>query len=351
MLVHICCSVDSHYFLTRLKADFPDEKLIGFFYNPNIHPKSEYDLRLQDAQKSCKKLDIELLDGEYDDMRWFGLTKGLEDCAEKGERCEVCFDMRFEESAKKAALLGRKSFTSTLLQSPLKDKEQLRASLAKIAAKHGVEFVFVDYLTKGGMEAQNRAAKEAGLYRQNYCGCSYGLINQRAKKEEPIFESFTEIAPRALPASAEQRTEFYAKNEGVVFRSKIFDYRLLKFTVSANNKPLAAYPLVYSISQKESFSAKALFAKDGVQYLDKEGAKVVSLSRLNSFFGSNYLDIKELIYNPPTFEEETRLRASLVSHPFDVSPIFVLSDEDFKDSYKIELIFKTTYSAQEVTTL
>jgi len=347
MLIHICCSVDSHYFLTRLKADYPNEKLIGFFYNPNIHPKAEYELRLQDAKKSCVSLGIELIEGRYDDVFWYEAVKGFEACAEKGERCAICFDKRFEESAKKAAEIGEKSFTSTLLQSPLKDKEQLRASLQKISEKHGVEFVFVDYLTKGGMEAQNRAAKEVGLYRQNYCGCSYGLINQRAKKDEPIFESFSEMAPRVLPSSVDERLEFYAANKGEVFRSRILDYRCLGASVTMDGELLPSYPLLYSTSSKDSWSAKAVRLEDGALYLDKEGTMLVELQKINDFLNKNYQNIKELIYAPPSFEEEMNFRASLTSHPFDMSPIFFVESVVLDAKYKIELKFVHTYSMRE----
>ncbi len=349
MLVHICCSVDSHYFLTRLKADYPNERLVGFFYNPNIHPRAEYELRLQDAKMSCKKLDIELLEGKYDDVFWYEAVKSFEGCAEKGERCEICFDKRFEESAKKAAQLGLNTFTSTLLQSPLKDKEQLRISLEKISQKYGVDFAFVDYLSKGGMEAQNKAAKEAGLYRQNYCGCSWGLINQRAKKEEPIFESFSTIAPREFPASAEDRLRFYAQNGSEIFRARILDYRCLSASISANGELLASYPLLYSTSQKDSFTANTLCEKNGILFLDKDGTRVVSLAALNSFLDKNYKDTVELIFSPPTFGEEMRFRLSLVAHPFDMSPIFVVDNPIFDAKYKIELKFAVSHSAMEQT--
>jgi len=347
MLVHICCSVDSHYFLTRLKVDFPNEKLIGFFYNPNIHPKAEYNLRLQDARKSCESLNVKLLEGGYDDVFWYEATKGLEACAEKGVRCEICFDKRFAEAAKKAVELGEKSFTSTLLQSPLKDKEQLRISLSKISSETSVEFVFVDYLAKGGMEAQNLAAKEAGLYRQNYCGCSWGLINQRAKKNEPIFESFSELGQRTLPATADDRKEFYAVDTGEIFRAKIMDYRCLGSSVYADDEMIVAYPLLYSTSSKESFCAKALFERDGATYLDKEGARLVELAELNTFLNKNYVDIKGLIYAPLSFEEEMRFRNSLVSHPFDMSPIFVVCNLKNALSYKIVLKFQIMPSSFE----
>ena len=85
MLVHICCSVDSHFFLEKLQADFPDEKLTGFFYDPNIHPYSEYRLRYLDVQRSCKKLGIDLLEGEYDFETWMDLVRGLEKMNRKKE--------------------------------------------------------------------------------------------------------------------------------------------------------------------------------------------------------------------------------------------------------------------------
>ncbi len=63
--MHICCAVDSHYFLEKIQEEFPDEKLVGYFYDPNIHPYSEYRLRYLDVEYSCKKLGITLIEGPY----------------------------------------------------------------------------------------------------------------------------------------------------------------------------------------------------------------------------------------------------------------------------------------------
>ena len=125
LLIHICCSVDSHFFLQKIQEDFPDEKLIGFFYDPNIHPYSEYKLRLLDVQYSCKKLGIELIEGNYDLESWLKIVQGLEQEPEKGDRCTVCFDRRLTVSVKKAKELGHNSFTTTLLISPKKSQEKL----------------------------------------------------------------------------------------------------------------------------------------------------------------------------------------------------------------------------------
>lgn len=99
MLVHICCSVDSHFFLQKLQLEYPEETLIGFFYDPNIHPFSEYSLRLLDVKRSCQKLGIVLHVGEYDYEGWIEAVRGLENEPEKGKRCLVCFDNRLEKTA------------------------------------------------------------------------------------------------------------------------------------------------------------------------------------------------------------------------------------------------------------
>ena len=75
MLVHICCAVDSHYFLEKIQEEFPNEELVGYFYDPNIHPYSEYRLRYLDVEYSCKKLGIPLLEGAYNLEEWLKKVK------------------------------------------------------------------------------------------------------------------------------------------------------------------------------------------------------------------------------------------------------------------------------------
>lgn len=78
LLVHICCAVDSHYFLEKIQEEYPDEKLIGYFYDPNIHPYSEYRLRYLDVEYSCNKLGIPLIEGSYNLEEWLKKVKGME---------------------------------------------------------------------------------------------------------------------------------------------------------------------------------------------------------------------------------------------------------------------------------
>ncbi|MGL2745472.1 epoxyqueuosine reductase QueH, partial [Helicobacter pylori] len=113
MLIHICCSVDNLYFLKKAKEAFVGEKIVGFFYNPNIHPYSEYLLRLEDVKRTCEMLGIELLEGDYELEKFLDKAKGKELLGEKSERCFECFDLRLEASALKAFELGEERFTTT----------------------------------------------------------------------------------------------------------------------------------------------------------------------------------------------------------------------------------------------
>ena len=226
MLVHICCSVDSHYFLQKLRQDFPDEELVGFFYDPNIHPYSEYYLRLLDVKRSCKMLGIELIEGEYDVESWLDAVRGLEKEPEKGARCSVCFDRRFEVSAKKAAELGHRTFTSTLLTTPKKSLKQLQAAGDAVGARYGVKFVAPDYRKASGTQEQNILAKEDKLYRQDYCGCIFGLSMQRQEQQKLADELFVPVSNQIQPESIEARVAMYERRWQLEEAKR--DYRIVK---------------------------------------------------------------------------------------------------------------------------
>ncbi|UCN01566.1 epoxyqueuosine reductase QueH [Sulfurimonas sp. SWIR-19] len=335
MLVHICCSVDSHFFLEKLQKDFPEEKLTGFFYDPNIHPYSEYQLRLLDVKRSCDKLGIELLEGEYDYESWLKAVRGLENEPEKGARCEVCFDKRFTTSAKKALELGEKKITTTLLVSPLKSQEQLKRVGDEFYKSHGVEFVAVDYRSGGGTQDQSRVTKEEQLYRQDYCGCIFGLTMQRDQQNKLMDEMFSPISGQTLPASIEERLYMYTKrnkleDEGKAYKiikQKFLNYRQFKCKLTAGKKDiLEAYALSYSTLPRKKAQGRIEFSHNGVHYFNREEIKFITLQTYNDLSQSNYKSIKELIYNPLDFEKEQRLRAVVSGSNYDITPIIVVQD-------------------------
>lgn len=338
MLVHICCSVDSHYFLTRLRADFPHEKIIGYFYNPNIHPKEEYDLRLADVKRSCKKLDIELLEGKYNDRDWFDLVKGKELEPEKCARCEICFDMRFLESAKMAKHLGCVKLTSTLLQSPLKNQNIVSNSAMLAANKYGLEFIFADYRSKGGMNEQNVAAKKEGLYRQNYCGCLYGLILQRAKQNKIPCELISDINGKALLGSAAKNKAAFEQAK-ILPTSQILNYIVLLGSIKANNNTVPSAILSYSKSSKQIWQDSAIFTDQDTMFFEKDNAKIITLALYNKLSKNSYTSLCEL--QNTSFLTDILVKSKLNSiDAVDFSPVFVTME--LPDSLEIEFSLNAT---------
>ncbi|MEA1893541.1 MAG: epoxyqueuosine reductase QueH [Campylobacterota bacterium] len=335
MLVHICCSVDSHFFLQKLQSDFPDEKLTGFFYDPNIHPYSEYQLRLLDVQRSCKKLGIELLEGKYDFETWMEVVKGLENEPEKGRRCEVCFDRRFEISAKKALEIGEKKITTTLLVSPLKSQEQLKKSGDAFFEKFGVEFIAVDYRAKGGTQDQAKVTKDEQLYRQDYCGCIFGLTMQREQQQRVMDEMFSPISGQILPASIEERLEIYKQrmkleNDGIqykIIKQKILNYRQISLKITeGKTKNIEAYALSYSTLPRKKAQGRIEFTCNNIHYFNREEIRFVTLDYFNLICKSRYSTIKELIFNPPTLKQELDFRATCEDEQLSLTPIIVIKE-------------------------
>ncbi len=83
-------------------------------------------------------------------------------------------------------------------------------------------------------------------------------------------------------------------------------------------------------------------------YLDKDGTKLVKLSIFNEFCSKNYKNVQEIMFFAPKFEEEMNFRNSIVTHPFDMSPIFIIDDSVFAQKFKIELKFVTSFALREV---
>jgi epoxyqueuosine reductase len=334
MLVHICCSVDSHFFMEKLQQEFPDEKLIGFFYDPNIHPYSEYQLRLLDVERSCKKLGIELIEGEYDFEDWMNAVRGLEKEPEKGARCEVCFDRRFEVSAYKALELGEKSMTTTLLVSPLKSQEQLKKSGDVFHATHGVEFIAFDYRKNGGSNDQSRVSKEEQLYRQDYCGCIFGLTMQRDQQHRLMDEMFSPLSRQILPASIEERLKLYTKRMDLedsdipykIIRERFLNYRLMRASVKIGTEVIPSYPLFYSTINRTSTEGKIDFEINGQFFLNREEVRFITLETFNTLTASVYKNTQELMFNAPAIDIEMALRAKLTESAFNTSAIIVVDE-------------------------
>jgi predicted adenine nucleotide alpha hydrolase (AANH) superfamily ATPase len=335
LLVHICCSVDSHYFIKKIKENYPNEEIIGYFYNPNIHPYSEYLLRFNDVKRSCDKYHVKLIDGGYNIKDWFHDIKGLEDAPEKGARCSICFEHRFEYSAKVAFDLKQNKFTSTLLMSPKKSLEQLTMSGQNQAKKYGLEFLSVDYRSGGGTNEQFKIAKEDHLYHQNYCGCMFALKKQRVQQNKIDTELFKNILNQCEPNSIEEKIETYNRiyeyeKKSInyeLIRISFLNYRLLQGFLKVDNNTIDSYILRFSnIKREYSKKLKISFEINEVYYLNRDNIKIITIDYLNKNLQKNYKNLEEFYKNPISCEEEDFLRFKIEKINNSTSSIFIINN-------------------------
>ena len=174
LLLHSCCAPCAGEIMEAIAAS--DIKTTIYFYNPNIHPREEYDIRKDENIRFAEKLGFKFVDADYNKDNWFERVKGLEDAPERGERCTVCFDMRFERSALYAHENHYDTFATTLGISRWKDLEQINSSGLKAANRYNdVDFWDFNWRKKGGSARMLEISKQEKFYKQEYCGCVYSL--------------------------------------------------------------------------------------------------------------------------------------------------------------------------------
>jgi hydrogenase maturation protein HypF len=170
MLVHVCCAPDALYVMDILKKDYD---VSGFFCNPNIHPAKEYRLRLEETQKVAQILGFDLIEDDLDSETWLKLTEKFKDEPEKGRRCDICYAMRLDRTAQKAAEGGFDTFTTVMSLSPWKKSKVMNRMGRMFAKRYGIEFFEADFKKKDGFKKSVDLSKEHQIYRQDYCGCVY----------------------------------------------------------------------------------------------------------------------------------------------------------------------------------
>ena len=174
LLLHSCCAPCEGEVLEILLNS--EIQPTVFFYNPNIHPKKEYELRKKEDKKFCDKMGVEHVDVDYDVRNWFERIKGLEWEPERGGRCTVCFDMRFERTAFYAYENQFKLFSSTLGISRWKNMKQINGCGERASARYeNLNYWTYNWRKAGGSQRMIEISKREGFYQQEYCGCVYSL--------------------------------------------------------------------------------------------------------------------------------------------------------------------------------
>ena len=174
VLLHSCCAPCSGEVMEAMSASGIDYTI--FFYNPNIHPREEYELRKSENIRFAEKEGVPFIDADYDTDNWFARAKGLEWEPEKGKRCTMCFDMRFERTALFAHEHDFPVITSCLGISRWKDMDQINGCGERAAAKYpGIAYWTFNWRKGGGAQRMLEISKREQFYQQEYCGCIYSL--------------------------------------------------------------------------------------------------------------------------------------------------------------------------------
>jgi predicted adenine nucleotide alpha hydrolase (AANH) superfamily ATPase len=174
LLLHSCCAPCAGDIM--LKLIDAGIKYAIFFYNPNIHPHKEYLMRKDENVVFAEKHGIPFIDADYDKDNWFDRAKGMEDEPERGIRCTMCFDMRFERTALYAHEHGFKVISSTLGISRWKNMDQINDCGVRAASKYdGMEYWTYNWRKQGGSQRMIEVSKQEHFYQQEYCGCVYSL--------------------------------------------------------------------------------------------------------------------------------------------------------------------------------
>lgn len=175
LLLHSCCGPCSTTCISFLTNYFD---ITVLYYNPNIEPKEEYEKRKNEQLKFLHNFEgkhkIEFLDCDYDNEAFEAIAKGYEEEKEGGARCSRCFYLRLKKSATIAKEKGFDYFGTTLTVSPHKNSQVINTIGEKISKEVGIPFLYSDFKKQDGYKKSIELSKEYDLYRQNYCGCSYG---------------------------------------------------------------------------------------------------------------------------------------------------------------------------------
>jgi epoxyqueuosine reductase len=174
LLLHSCCAPCSGAVMEKLLENGINYSI--FFYNPNIHPLKEYELRKEENIRFAQKHNIPFIDADYDKDNWFERAKGMEDEPERGIRCTMCFEMRFERTALYAHENGFDVISSSLGISRWKNMEQINQAGMKSANKYpNMIYWTYNWRKLGGSQRMITLSKEEEFYQQEYCGCVYSL--------------------------------------------------------------------------------------------------------------------------------------------------------------------------------
>jgi len=172
LLLHTCCAPCSIYIIGKLSQEYD---LTVYFYNPNIFPEEEYLKRLNEVKDFCQRKKINYIEADYSSQDWFKYIEGYEHEAERGQRCDLCFNYRLGNVARYAKDNGFDLFTTSLTAGRQKNSFKVMEAARKAEDKYGSRFLAIDFKKNFGAQINDWIAEQMSLYRQDYCGCLFSM--------------------------------------------------------------------------------------------------------------------------------------------------------------------------------
>ena len=190
LLLHSCCGPCSSCVIERL-ADFFN--ITVYYYNPNIYPEEEYlkrkQVQLELIEKMETKNKVRFLDCDYIQNEFNEAVKGYEACHEGEERCYKCYELRIRKTAETAEKNNFDFFTTTLSVSPHKNSKWINEIGRRMEFDINTRYLPADFKKKDGYKRSIELSKKYCLYRQNYCGCIYSLVERQEQEKRNLDEN------------------------------------------------------------------------------------------------------------------------------------------------------------------
>ena len=165
ILLHICCANCAISPIEKIREE--GNEVVGFFFNPNIHPYQEYQKRLDSLKQYSERVGLNVI---YRDE--YLLEEFLKNVSHREkERCQYCYSLRLEATAQEAKNQGFDAFSTTLLESSHQNHALIKEVGERMGKEVGIPFYYEDF--RQGWRKGVEVSKAMGLYRQQYCGCIY----------------------------------------------------------------------------------------------------------------------------------------------------------------------------------
>lgn len=166
LLMHTCCAPCSVYCIDTLRKEGIEPTL--YWYNPNIHPYTEYKARRDCLKEYSKQINVQaIFEEEY----------GLDDFCKEAvkdlkNRCvNYCYPVRLRKTFEYAKQNGYDTVTTTLLYSIYQKHDFIKLLMEKYSKEYEIDFLYRDF--RVGFWEGHQKAHDLGLYMQKYCGCIF----------------------------------------------------------------------------------------------------------------------------------------------------------------------------------